>query len=267
MTLGEKLRQARLEAGLSQRQLCGGEVTRNMLSQIENGAAQPSMGTLAYFAARLGKPVSFFLEEEAVCSPNQELMARARAAYEAGKGADVVEMLRSYRKPDPLFDAEAQLLGRLGTLQAAETALEKDQAGYAAALLEESWVGGYCAGMLERKRLLLLARARPKQAGRICSRLPDLDEELLLRARAALEEDAPQRGLRYLEAAQDREAPLWNLLRGQLYLKELQFAEAAQCLRKAEAVYPDKCVGLLEICYRELGDFRQAYYYACKGKE
>ena len=35
MTLGEKIRQARLEAGLSQRQLCGGEVTRNMLSQIE----------------------------------------------------------------------------------------------------------------------------------------------------------------------------------------------------------------------------------------
>ena len=28
MTLGERLRQARLEAGLSQRQLCGEEVTR-----------------------------------------------------------------------------------------------------------------------------------------------------------------------------------------------------------------------------------------------
>ena len=76
-----------------------------------------------------------------------------------------------------------------------------------------------------------------------------------------------QRCLQLLEAAQDREAPLWNLLRGQLYLEARQFAEAAQCLRKAEAVYPEKCVGLLEICYRELGDFRQAYYYACKGKE
>ena len=63
MTLGEKLKQARLEAGLSQRQLCGEEVTRNMLSQIENGVAMPSMGTLSYFARQLGKPVSFFLEE------------------------------------------------------------------------------------------------------------------------------------------------------------------------------------------------------------
>ena len=32
MELGEKLKQARLEAGLSQRQLCGEEITRNMLS-------------------------------------------------------------------------------------------------------------------------------------------------------------------------------------------------------------------------------------------
>ena len=32
MELGEKLRLARLEAGLSQRALCGDEITRNMLS-------------------------------------------------------------------------------------------------------------------------------------------------------------------------------------------------------------------------------------------
>ena len=38
MELGEKLRQARLEAGLTQRQLCGDQITRNMLSLIENGA-------------------------------------------------------------------------------------------------------------------------------------------------------------------------------------------------------------------------------------
>ena len=64
MELGEKLKQARLEAGLSQRQLCGEEITRNMLSLIENGAAKPSMKTLQYLAGRLGKSVSFFLEEE-----------------------------------------------------------------------------------------------------------------------------------------------------------------------------------------------------------
>ena len=110
MTLGEKIKQARLEAGLSQRQLCGEEVTRNMLSQIENGAARPSMDTLSYFAARLGKSVSYFLEESAVCSPNQELMARARRATLAGDGAKAVEILEDYRRPDEIFDTEFELL-------------------------------------------------------------------------------------------------------------------------------------------------------------
>ena len=53
MTLGEKLKQARLDAGLSPRQLCGDVITRNMLSQIENGSARPSMATLSYLASRL----------------------------------------------------------------------------------------------------------------------------------------------------------------------------------------------------------------------
>jgi transcriptional regulator with XRE-family HTH domain len=54
MELGQRLRQARLEAGLSQRQLCGDTITRNMLSLIENGSARPSMDTLRCLAARLG---------------------------------------------------------------------------------------------------------------------------------------------------------------------------------------------------------------------
>ena len=38
-------------------------------------------------------------------------------------------------------------------------------------------------------------------------------------------------------------------------------------ISKGEAEFPEKCVPLLEICYRELGDFRQAYYYACRARE
>ena len=114
MTLGEKIKQARLEAGLSQRQLCGEEVTRNMLSQIENGAAKPSMATLSYFAARLGKPVSYFLEEDAILSPNQEVMTRARTAVLEGAGQTALKILEDYRQPDATFDAEFQLLSEHG---------------------------------------------------------------------------------------------------------------------------------------------------------
>ena len=49
MELGQRIKAVRLEKGLSQRQLCGSMITRNMLSQIENGSARPSMDTLAYW--------------------------------------------------------------------------------------------------------------------------------------------------------------------------------------------------------------------------
>ena len=65
MELGERIRQARLGAGLSQKALCGDRITRNMLSQIEHGAARPSMDTLSYLAERLSRPVSWGLEEDA----------------------------------------------------------------------------------------------------------------------------------------------------------------------------------------------------------
>ena len=104
MSLGEKLRQARLDAGLSQRELCGGEITRNMLSCIENGTAQPSMRTLQFLAGRLGKPVSYFLEEKAVVSVNQAVMASARQQYDAEQYERAMAALEDYAEPDPVYD-------------------------------------------------------------------------------------------------------------------------------------------------------------------
>lgn len=266
MTLGEKIKQARLEAGLSQRQLCGETVTRNMLSQIENGSARPSMATLAYFAAQLGKPVSYFLEEDAVLSPNQALMRQAREAVLAGNGAAAMEILADYRAPDDTFDAEAQLLRRLAVLDAAQRAIEKGQDAYAAELLEkpEGTEEGYCAQALERQRLLLLAQVWPQQRGQICEMLPSIDEELLLRARRALDMGELDRSESLLGAAQDQKSAQWNFLRGEAHLARRQLEEAVSCYKRAEEAYPEKTARRLEYCYRELEDFKQAYFYACR---
>lgn len=50
MTMGERLRRAREEAGLSQRQVCGDQITRNQLSQLEHDRVGPSVETLRYLA-------------------------------------------------------------------------------------------------------------------------------------------------------------------------------------------------------------------------
>ena len=259
MALGELLKQARLEAGLSQRQLCGEEITRNMLSQIENGAARPSMDTLRYLAKRLGKPVSFFLEEE-TASANQSLMQQARAAYEEGAFEQVLALLEAYQKPDEVFDAEMGLLRTLATLEKAEQALKQGKAPYAAALLRDMDTGSiYFLPQLQRKRLLLLAQAQPRECAAILEQLPADDGELLLRAQAAQQQENWERSACLLDAAQEK-SEKWYLLRGEACYGLGQYVEAAEHFSKVE----EKALARLENCYEQLGDYKMAYFYAKK---
>lgn len=64
MTLGQKVRELRLSKQLTQKELAGDFITRNMLSQIENDGAMPSMKTMEYLAGRLEKPIGYFLDEQ-----------------------------------------------------------------------------------------------------------------------------------------------------------------------------------------------------------
>ena len=262
MELGEKLRQARLEAGLSQRQLCGDEITRNMLSLIENGTAKPSMKTLQYLAGRLGKRVSFFLEETAVLSPNQDVMISARQLYDSGSYIQADQVLENYRSPDPVYDREKELLGVLLRLELAEQAIRQERFLYAAELLKQTPVQtAYLADELNRRRFLLLSSI-PGQ--NILSQLPSLDRELLPRAEEALKKNELSRAAHLLEAMEHREDPRWHLLRGKICLRQKKWKSAAGHLRKAESAFPREVYPLLETCWRELKDFQQAYEYACK---
>lgn len=264
MELGEKLRMARLEAGLTQRQLCAEEITRNMLSQIENGTAKPSMKTLQYLASRLGKSVSFFLEEEAVVSPNTRVMEQARALFDAGQFSDAAETLENYRRPDPVYDREMRLMQALILLALAERAVEEKRYVYARELLSRVESDGcYCSDDLLRRRLLLWGRTGGEAVSRL---LPSLDGELLLRAGEAFKEGNPDWAARLLDAAEDRTGPEWNLLRGQVFLVQMRYREAAECLHRAEEAYPKEVYFRLEHCYRELEDYKRAYEYACKQK-
>jgi transcriptional regulator with XRE-family HTH domain len=159
MDFGEKLKQARLEAGLSQRQLCGDVITRNMLSQIESGKARPSMATLQYLAGKLGKPVGYFLEEDIVLSPNIALMEQARNAYGNKHYAHVLQLLQDYQQPDALFDQEYGYLMALAALELAAMAMERGDAAQAVPLLEQLHRGSiYYREDMERRRKNLLLR-------------------------------------------------------------------------------------------------------------
>lgn len=248
MEIGSKLRQARLDAGLSQRQLCGDMITRNMLSLIENGSARPSMDTLAYLAERLGRPISFFLEEE---SGNAYVMKQAREAYAQGQYGSAEALLKQY-KPDGVQDEEWALLNALTLLAMAEQAL--DRPAYARELLERAAQqrGCYWTAELEQRRLLLLSEVSLEAV-----ELPADDRPLLCRAKAALESRDANRCLVLLEACEDHENPHWRYLRAEAAFALGDYATAA-------AHYPPESYARLEECYRNLGDYKKAYEYACK---
>jgi transcriptional regulator with XRE-family HTH domain len=160
MELGEKIRQARLEAGLSQRALCGDVITRNMLSQIENGSAKPSMSTLQHLAKGLGKPVGFFLEEQSILSPNPQIMLDARQAYAKKDHSKVLTLLEGYQSPDPLFDEEWHYLCALSALALAEEQISGNDWMAAVPLLEGVHRGSiYYRTDMERRRKQLLQQA------------------------------------------------------------------------------------------------------------
>ncbi len=267
MELGQAIRQARQEAGLSQKQLCGDRITRNMLSQIEHGAASPSVATLRYLAERLGVRVSALLGEEPTVRPEETALAEARACLArqdfAGTEAAADRL--------PPQDQEGWLLRLHARTGLAAQALDRGQPLYAAQLLQQAEEAAartvYDGPALRRQRLLLLARTGTADCRTLAARLPaGEDESLLLRAEAALAAGDGAESGRILDAAADRESPRWNLLRGESFFSRQDYRPAAEAFRKAEAAYPRQAVPRLEICYRELGDFRLAYEYACKGR-
>ena len=260
MELGQKLKEARLELGLSQRQLCGEVITRNMLSLIENGSASPSMETLRYLAGKLGKSMSYFLEEETVMSTNMTIMFQARQAFEQKDYGHALKCLEEYKAPDRVFDPEEALLRCLTLLNLAQEAISRGKAPYALELLERASVAGeqtpYYTKELERRRLLLRAEVTPTE-------LPVDDRELLLRAEIALNQGKTEEAARYLEATQLRSGGYWNYLRGQAYLGVGEYTKAKNCLEIAWDYNPKNCATYLEQCCRELEDYKGAYRYAC----
>lgn len=82
MTLGQKIKDVRLARGMTQKEVVGDYITRNMLSKIENDSATPSVRTLEYLANVLGLPTGYFLDHARVSDGSApDGLDEARAAY------------------------------------------------------------------------------------------------------------------------------------------------------------------------------------------
>lgn len=263
MELGQRIRQARQEAGLSQRQLCQDLITRNMLSQIENGSAKPSMDTLQSLAARLGKTVGYFLDEPRSKLPNQAVLERARQAA----GLEQLQILEEYQGPDPVFDPERWFMEVLTCLELAQKAIVEEKITFARSLLDRAKAAGeqtpYYTEYIRRQWLLLCFEAG-LPARELAPQLPSEDPTLLLLAGDALERKDAQAAGRYLDAAQEQ-TPKWHYLRAVAWEEQADYDRAITHYLQAQETV--QVLSALERCYLAKGDYKQAYFYACKQRE
>lgn len=162
--LGSRIKEARLAKKLTQSEVVGNFITRNMLSQIESGTATPSIKTLTYLAEVLDLPVEQLIGAEE--SGDLSLLLELKQAIRTGDYEKVAE--KAPALPEALSDERAALLAqanlRLGEqcAQAGELPRAVELVGRS---LELADAGVYANETVRARALLLM--------GQLAQSLPD----------------------------------------------------------------------------------------------
>ena len=136
MTIGEKIKKLRTDKLMSQTELAGSEITRNMLSQIEHGSATPSLSTVHYIAARLNVSPGFLLadeEDERLYLKHSEISG-IKKAYSAKNFALCYDMCKNCQ----WCDDELMLILAKCSLSVGVEAFSKGELHLAVELLDEA---------------------------------------------------------------------------------------------------------------------------------
>lgn len=179
--MGDRIRQRRMELGMSLAQVAGGDFSRAFLNQVELGKTQPSTRILRVVADRLGAPVEYLLDGSMPILDREIGLERARVAVLEGRHRDAIAELEA------AVDSREWPLGTDARLTMAEALLGLGRREQAEALLaaEEELVKA-------RRDRLRLRRLRAIRAGR---RFRPSPREWLAEAERALAEGRPTAAL------------------------------------------------------------------------
>jgi tetratricopeptide (TPR) repeat protein len=248
--IGQRLREARQRAGLTQQQLAADRYTKAYVSALETGIARPSMVALASLSERLGLPASHFIDEAHPVWTRLEVDMRL-AAGDWQEAADGYRNLLADTSDDAiradLLRGLAEASARMDQGKEAIAAASEAVRIYAAAgrdtdaALARYWLayGLYQSDNELDARSVLTALLEQVRAGLHVE--PDFEMRLLT-SLAAVESRAgqPSRALTYLEEARGLSADLDDR-------------------RRAAFLFN------LAINYREVGDFEAAIRAGTQG--
>ncbi len=270
MTLGEKIKNARKNAGITQNALAGDKITRNMISCIENGSATPSLDTLKYISDTLKLPISYFVSDNDdifIHMKNQKI-DKVKKYMNAEMYKEAIAMAESLPDTD---DETAYILteccskyGRSlfmnGSLKEAEIILKKS--------LEFAKKTIYDTRIFENVAPMYLSICK-----NINAPLLDFDSSAF-ELGAKENEDYDFYKYMTMDAAYDFKNQAYKKhLIAKTYIKERNYRGALETLKDIveNKIYPEYNVYLMfnvyidmENCYKQLFDFENAYRYSTK---
>lgn len=241
--IGERLRRARLAAGLTQQQLAEGRYTKAYVSALENGLSRPSMAALNYLSTRLGIPASSLINDQ----PAAWARLEADLALASGRWNDAIDAYRQLLEAAVTGELRAELMsglaealvrqgrGREATAYAAEAARILQSANREPeAILAQYW----------------LSAAQYQQEN--SSEAKAILQSILARVRAGVRVE-PDFELRLVMALSSNESRDGNHAAALAYLEEVRdLAGSLDDRRRANYLHD------LAYSYRETGDFEGA---------
>lgn len=277
MSIGEKIKKLRTAKLMTQAELAGNEITRNMLSRIENGAAKPSLETLYYIAARLNVSPGFLLAEgkdEEIYFKHNEIVD-IKSAFMSGDVRICRDMcLRAHSADDDeirMILAECDLAIAVEEFNGGNLHAACEYFDEAAEMCEKT--------VYRTDYVIAVAEAYFRYMRRISATLSSgvLEENVNLYpaltndfcryvyAMERLEESSAEEAV--LIAEQD--SPLTLHYEATLAMRHGEFRMAHEALRTllmSEKPLPEPMLYFvfcdLEICCREIEDFKGAYEYS-----
>ena len=281
MTLGEKLVQARTALGLTQTQVAGAQITRNMLSKLEHDCATPSLKTLEYLASVLKVPVSWLLNDTMM--QDLSVLDEARLLFREKDFSACWDLLQ--KKPAQEQE-EANLLRLRCSLYLAKNAM--DQGDFTTAKTFAETAQQLCDGCLyatnsDRTYISwLIARNNLHDKSSAESFVHTFYAEY---KSLGMEECRHILLARYyisVHNTQAAEKELWSMgdltdhvrseylyLRGLVSMQKTHIRDAMLYLHQAEQenaspALLEEIYAALEACCKELEDYKRAYEYSSK---
>jgi len=270
MKIGEKIKLRRKALKMTQSELAGDFITRNMICKIESGSANPSIETITYIAGKLEIPVSYLVSED----DNMhfyEKNQRINAIYEAFKNGEYSYCIKKILE-FKVLDNELALILAESYLAEGKRAFATGAMNTCVNLLKKA-IDSTDKTVFKTQHIVAVANLYKSCATNVCSPLFEFNKGDYSRMIFdAFDIDM----CRYLYQDFNHEYNdncMSRHIEAKRLIKERRYSEAIIILRETSeyafkykynsfvvfGIYTD-----LEYCYKQMLDFENAYRYSSK---